>query len=147
MDKPAKKVTTRKTATTKRKAPAKRKAAPAKRAPSTTTTKKKELIQRKRKKRLNVSVIEQGLLLYPPTQTTWACTCDTYNNGKAEKCWLCGNSKTDKLLWPLYEAACLKVGIEVGGNWKIVNKLQGHVMVRYGQGKWKDIDLPEGYTL
>jgi len=147
MDKPAKKVT-RKTATTKRKAPAtkapaKRKAAPAKRTPSTTTTKKRELV--KRKKRLNVSVVEQGLLLHPPTKVTWACSCGIYNGGRQEKCWLCGKPKTDKLLWPIYIAACEKVGVEIGSMWKIKNKINNHVMMRPAKGKWRDWSLPEGY--
>ncbi len=132
-------------ASTKKKAPAKKKEAPAKRTPSTTTTKRKELV--KRKKRLGVSVREQSLLMYPPTRTTWICKCSLFNSGSMEKCWLCGLPKTTDLLWPTYEAACKKVGIEVGSLWKIINKNNNTAMVKIPKGRWQEYELPEGYVL
>ena len=148
MDKtPAKKQVARKSANAavKKKAPAKRKAAPAKRTPSTTTTKRKEIV--KRKKRLAVTVREQSVLLYPPTKATWICKCGMFNSGGMDKCWICSKPKTKELLWPIYENACKKVGIEVGSLWKIVNKGNNHAMTRPPKGRWKEYEMPEGYVL
>lgn len=142
----AKKQVTRKSASVpKKKAPAKKKEAPAKRTPSTTTTKKREIV--KRKKRLAVTVREQSVLLYPPTKTTWVCECSMVNSGAMEKCWICGKKKTKNLLWPVYENACKKVGIEVGSLWKIVDRNRNRVLTRTPPGKWKEYEIPEGYTL
>lgn len=141
MDKTPKRVT-RKTATT----PAKKKKAPAKRTPSTATSKKKELVAKKRKKKLGLTVREQSLLLHPPTATTWLCTCDIANNGKHLRCWVCGKEQTSKLLWPIYEKACAKVGIEVGTLWRIKSKINGTMMIREPGQKWKEIELPEDTT-
>jgi len=140
MDKPKRSVA-RKTAGVSAK-----KKAPAKRTPSTTTSKKKAAVAKKRKKRLNLTQREQGLLLHPPTKESWLCSCDIINSGKNEHCWVCGKKQTTKLLWPLYEKACAKVGIEVGTLWRIKSKINGTIMLREPGKKWREIELPEDTT-
>ncbi len=152
MDKtPAKKSVSRKSASAStKKAPARKKPvkapvkAPAKRTPSTTTTKKREIV--KRKKRLKLTGEEIRLLEYNPTKTTWKCECGLANSGKMKVCWACGKPKNKVLLWPVYVAACVKVGVEEGTQWKIVDKNRDLTKVKKN-GKWEVIDLPEGTTL
>lgn len=75
---------------------------------------------------------EQRILRHPPTTATWECLatrlrdgvmarCGQYNLGMASKCWLCAKPKPRrvKLVWPVYEAACKKAGIEPGTRWPV----------------------------
>lgn len=64
---------------------------------------------------------EARLIAYPPTQTTWVCTspsimkegaCNMVNSGKSERCWVCNGNRSNVLLWPAYEKACKKAGID-----------------------------------
>lgn len=71
---------------------------------------------------------ERKLIEFPPTPKTWRCRskrqvgdetkpCGMVNSGLRSKCLYCGAKKPSKptLLWPLYEAACKKAGIEPKG--------------------------------
>jgi len=85
-----------------------------------------------------LTAAEQRLLKYPPTASTWECKgttkttkivdgspelvkfpCGATNNGRNRRCIYCGTpkSRTPKLLWPRYVAACKKAGIEPGTRW------------------------------
>ena len=141
MDKTPKRKVTRKTAGVSAK-----KKAPAKRTPSTATSKKKAMVAKKRKKRLNISVREQGLLLHPPTKESWLCSCDIINNGNNENCWVCGKKQSSNLLWPMYEKACAKAGVEIGTLWRIKSKINGTIMIRVLGERWKETELPEDTT-
>jgi hypothetical protein len=87
---------------------------------------------------MGLTADERRLLTYPPTQKTWLCRgkytvtkivdglpsivtlkCSMTNNGANRRCVICGTKKsaTPKLLWPLYELACKKAGIEPGTRW------------------------------
>lgn len=74
---------------------------------------------------------EKRLLRYPPTTKTWRCKgylvvdgekklCGQLTLGMATKCFLCGKAKprTPELVWPEYERACQKAGIEPGTRWR-----------------------------
>lgn len=145
----AKKVT-RKKASASSKAPVKKPVAKkpvkgiAKKTPSTATSKRAAV----KKKLLRLSVLEQSLLLHPPTEETWLCDkCEMILSGTNDRCWICGQTKTDILLWPIYEKACTKVGVPIGSLWYIKNKVNGLVMTREPTGKWKITDIPDGYRL
>jgi hypothetical protein len=114
-----------------------------KRTPSTTTSKRKARI-----KKLRLTQAELRLLQYPPTETTWICKCGKYGSGEAKLCYFCNGKKTKTLLWPKYVEACTKVGIEPGSMWKIVDVGYGKsAMTRVPKGTWREIPVPEGYTL
>jgi hypothetical protein len=133
---------TRKSAVNK--APRKKKVAPAKRTPSTTAAK----VKKARTKKLRLTLEEKRLLEYPPTKKTWKCECDTINSGSMAKCWTCAKPKTKKLMWPIYTAACEKVLITPGDQWKIIDSRANFAKVkREGTGKWVEHPLPEGYSL
>jgi len=87
-----------------------------------------------------VTETEARLLLYPPTESTWLCSCDQPIKGSAEKCYFCGKKKPKKvkLLWPQYVKACKKVGIDPGLSWK--RREDGTVLIRQKGTAWKILD-------
>jgi hypothetical protein len=69
---------------------------------------------------------EQQLLRHAPTPMTWLCNrktgegrCGAVNTGRATQCWVCCTKRPPSpvLLWPAYETACKKAGIETGDRW------------------------------
>lgn len=79
---------------------------------------------------------DERLLRHPPTNSTWECLatrktekngeittirCGELNPGSHSKCWLCARPKPrrPKLIYPVYEAACKKAGIEPGTRWPV----------------------------
>ena len=93
---------------------------------------------------IELSEEERGLLLYPPTESTWICTNDHVVAGSYKECWACKEKRPrrPKLLWPKYVAACQKVGVEPGFRWKQLDD-KTPVMRLPGHG-WREAPKPEG---
>lgn len=116
----------------------------AKRTPATATSKKVAI----KKKKLRLTSFELRLLEHPPNTGTWRCTCEIINNSSMTRCWICGSPKSSgEEVYPLYEKLCEKVGITPGIYWRITDRMRDIVMCRAPKEKWKQINLPEGYTL
>jgi hypothetical protein len=70
---------------------------------------------------------DKRLLKYPPTPETWICrakkaegTCGNVLGGSTDRCWHCGTRRPARptRLYPDYERACAKAGIEPGTPWR-----------------------------
>ncbi len=73
---------------------------------------------------------DRRLLHHPPTTKTWVCQkkrqsdgididCATVMSNADDRCYMCGSHRpaAPVLLYPAYEAACKKAGIEPGDPW------------------------------
>jgi hypothetical protein len=113
----------------------------AKKKPSTATSKKPKV------KKLRLNSTELRLLEFPPTEHTRRCQCGFIASKETKTCIVCGE-KPEDLLWPIYLAACAKVGISPGEMWKIMDTGRGrYAASRKPKTPWKEIELPEGYSL
>jgi hypothetical protein len=102
----------------------------------------------KKPKKLTLTVMERRLLEYPPTPTTWKCTCGMVNGGSAVRCFVCATHQGEgtTLLYEVYTKACDKVGIIPGQKWKYSDKLRTPIYQAPGE-RWKPMEPTEGLVV